>query len=146
MHLPRARHRSADTSASGEVVLLDQVGIEQADAMITAAAAQHRVLLRDAQLRNGLAGIEYAAAGMANSIGVTAGQRRRTGQGLQEIDGTALGGQKAARRSAHLADDAVGGNGIAVARLPANFDSFIALAKYLVEPLAAAQHRVLAHQ
>ena len=36
--------------------------------------------------------------------------------------------------------------GISVARMPANFNALVALAKHIVEPLATAQHGFFAHQ
>jgi hypothetical protein len=77
MQLPRACDRIADSANRGEMIFLDQVGVEQADPMIAAAAAQHSVFLCDAQLRNGLARIQDTAARMLDLINVGARLCRR---------------------------------------------------------------------
>ena len=46
--VPRCGDRCADAADGGDVVLFDQHGIEQADAVILAAAAAHGVLLSEA--------------------------------------------------------------------------------------------------
>jgi hypothetical protein len=75
------------------VVFLDQEGVEQAHAVVVAAAAAHGVLLRLAQARQGLARIEEA-----HRQRLQPPRRRRSaahavavpGQGLQEVQRAAL--------------------------------------------------------
>src|SRR5262249_37980703 len=58
----RALERRADSSGDGDVVVLDQHGIVEAEAMVETAAAAHRVLLQGAQARRGLARAANARA------------------------------------------------------------------------------------
>jgi hypothetical protein len=55
------RHRQGDRTGRHDVIFLDEDSVEQPHAMIVAAADAHRVFLRRAQSRNGLAGVEQAA-------------------------------------------------------------------------------------
>ncbi|MNJ81662.1 hypothetical protein D3C77_805760 [compost metagenome] len=52
------------------MVFLDQEGVVQTDAVVVAAAAGHRVLLRQAQARQRLAGIQQLHRGAVHQIGV----------------------------------------------------------------------------
>src|SRR5690606_4632089 len=53
----------SDAARGGDVVLLDQKGIVQTQAVIAAAAAAHRVLLGRPQPGHGLAGVEQDGGG-----------------------------------------------------------------------------------
>ena len=56
------------------MIFFDQHLIKQTDAMIAAAAAKHRVFLRNPQLGNGFTRIQDAAVGMPDKVGVAACQ------------------------------------------------------------------------
>ena len=90
------------------MVFLDQVGVKQTDPVVAAATAEHSIFLRDTQLGNGLSGIEDAAIGVLDALGISACQRSSAGKCLQKIDGAAFGRQQAASRAADFAHDTVG--------------------------------------
>ncbi len=73
------------------MVFLDENAVEQAHAMIVAAADPHRVFLRRAQARDGFAGVEQPAirAFEQHRIGMRGAWRCRAEQ-LQEIERGAL--------------------------------------------------------
>ena len=63
--MPAARAVSTacgDRARGHDVVFLDQDPVEQPDAVVVAPADAHRILLRRAQARDGLAGIEQLAS------------------------------------------------------------------------------------
>ncbi len=138
------RDRGADAADRGDVVLLDEHGVEQADAVILAAAAADGVLLREAQARQCLARIEDARARAGDDLDECARRRCGARERLEEVQRRALAGDDAARRPAKLADDGVRRYRSAVRGAPVDGDSRIQLPKRLVEPRAAAQCRGLA--
>ncbi|MNC76290.1 hypothetical protein D3C75_1279790 [compost metagenome] len=72
------------------MVFLDQEGIEQADAMVVAAAAGHCIFLRQAQAGQGLAGVEQFHPGTFDQVGERTGTCGHARQHLQEVQRTAL--------------------------------------------------------
>src|SRR5690606_21116058 len=87
---PRGADRLGDAAAGGNVVFLDQECVVQADTVVMTATTGNRVLLRQAQTRNGLAGIEQAHAGAFHQVGIAPAAGRHAGQALQEVQGAAL--------------------------------------------------------
>ena len=67
------------------MVFLDEDSVEQADAVILAAADPHRVFLRRAQSREGLAGVEQPAARAFEPLGERYGGGGRTGQSCRKL-------------------------------------------------------------
>ena len=65
----RRRHGLGHATAGGDMVFLDQEGVVQADAVVVAAAAGDRVLLRQAQAGQGLAGVEQPHLGAFHQVG-----------------------------------------------------------------------------
>ena len=63
----RLAHGRGDRAGRGDVILLDQDRVEQTDAMIRAAAAAHRVFLREPQ-----AGIVLRVSRMRHCVPATA--------------------------------------------------------------------------
>ena len=69
-------HRLGDAAADGDVVVLDQDGVIQTEAVVDPAAAGHGVLLQRAQPRRGLARIRYPRLGPGDGLDVGARQGR----------------------------------------------------------------------
>ena len=88
------RDRLRNRARRHDVVLLDQDSVEEPDAVIPAAADAHRIFLRRAQPREGLAGIEQPASRALDPLGVGMGGGRRAGQKLQEIERRPFSGQE----------------------------------------------------
>ena len=76
--------------------------VEQPDAVVRAAAAAHRVFLREAQTRNRLARVEDAALGARDRVDVPARHRRGCREHLQEVERGALAGEQRARGASSL--------------------------------------------
>ena len=91
---PRGRHGFGNRAGRGDVVLLDQERVVQAEAVIVTAAAAYRVLLRAAQSGNGLAGIQYPRGQTLQPAGVSVRLGRGAGQRLQEVERGALAAQQ----------------------------------------------------
>ena len=75
-----------DAAGRGDVVFLDQHGVVQADAVVGAAAHAHRVLLRQAQAGQRLAGVHDLRARAAHGLDIGGGLGRHGTEQLQEIE------------------------------------------------------------
>src|SRR3569832_346947 len=100
------------------MVFLDQHGVVQTHAMVVAAAAAYRVLLRAAQAGQGLARVEHMDASAGDSLGETVREGRGAAESLQKIECGALAGELAAGGAAQRALNLVGRDEGAVAYLP----------------------------
>src|SRR6185437_16260716 len=112
--------------------------------VIAAAAAPHRVLLRAAQARNGLAGIEHGAARAGDRGDEAARLGRGAAEELQEIDRGALAREDRPRAALDLENHRPGRDPVPVRRPPGETNAGIQLAKRLLRPGAAAEHGFLA--
>ena len=112
--------------------------------MIVAAAAAHRVLLRAAQPREGLAGIENAAAGAGDGVHETPRDGGGGREQLQEIERGALAREYRPRGPGDLAKRLSGGDALAVARAPGEAHLRVETAEGLLRPRPPAEHRLLA--
>ena len=65
----------ADAARRGDVVVLDQDGVEESHAVVGDAAGGGGHFLQQAQAGRGLARIEHAAAGARHGVGVTGAPR-----------------------------------------------------------------------
>ena len=140
-----SRDRCADAADGRDVVLFDQHGVEQADAVVLAAAAAHGVLLREAQTRQRLARIEDARARAGDEIGV----RTRVAVAVPDSVCRKFSAVRspvtmlrAGPRSSQTTVSAA--SCVAVGGAPSDGDARVELPKRLVEPGAAAQRRGLA--
>ena len=88
----------------GEVIVLDEKLVVEADAMIRAATAADGVLLQHAEAGSGLAGIEDLGAGPGDGIDVAAGLGGDAGELLDEVEGAALGGEDGGGGTADFED------------------------------------------
>ena len=126
------------------MVFLDQEGVVQADAVVVAAAAGHRVLLRQAQAGQGLAGVQQLHGGAFDQVGVipAAGGHRR--EGLQEIQGAAFAAEQRARRAFDAEQHLVGFDALAILHAPVHRHARIQLAEHRIDPGRATDHGRLA--
>ena len=110
------RQRRGDAAGGGDMIVLDQRGVIQAEAVVEAAAAAHGIFLQGAQAGQGLAGADDARLGALHRLD----QRRRgggdAGQMAQEIQRHPLGGQDGAGRAADGGQQRAGCNVAAVRR------------------------------
>jgi hypothetical protein len=126
------------------VVLLDQDGVEQTDAVIFAPATTHRIFLCVPQAGEGLSCIEDNRAGAFHGLDELSRPAGRAGQGLQEIECGAFTTEYGAGLSREVADFHPGVDGIPVAGIPANLNAGIQLTEGLVKPGPAGKNCVLA--
>ncbi len=92
------QHRR-DAAGDRDVVVLDQDRIVEAEAMIEAAAAAHRIFFQRAQAGGGLAGAADAQFGAGGVAHVIRCQRGDAGQPADKIQRGALAGQHRSRRA-----------------------------------------------
>ena len=103
----------ADASGEPHVVVLNQHGIEEPDAMIGRASHCHGVFFERAQRWRRLSGVEHGDAS-AGRVHERTGARRDAGETLQKIERGALPHQESARAAAHLGDLFASGTAIAI--------------------------------
>lgn len=91
----------------GEVVVLDQHAVKEAQPVVPAPAAGHRVLFQHAEAGRGLARVEQLGVGPAQRRDILGRLRRDAGKLLEKIQRRALGfeqgGRRADDRSQHVA-------------------------------------------
>ena len=95
-----ATHGFSDAPGQALVVVLDEDGIVEAEAVVGAAAAAHGVFLQHAQRGRGLARVEHRDA-PASGVDESRGQRGDTRQPLQDIEGGTFGREERAGASGH---------------------------------------------
>ena len=132
-----------DRARGGDVVLFDEHHVVKTHAVIAAAAAPHGILLRRAQAREGLAGVEDRAAGAGDRGGEAARLGGGRGEELQEVERSALAGEDRPGRALDLEDHRSGREPLPVRRPPGEADARVQAAKSLLGPGAATEHRVL---
>ncbi len=104
----------ADSAGGGDVIVLDENGVVEADAVIGDAAGCGGRLFERAQAGGGLAGVEHAAAGAGDGIGVLAGESGDAAQALEEVEGDALAFEQGAGAAADSGEDLAIDAGIAI--------------------------------
>ena len=118
----------------GDVVLLDEDHVVEADAMILRAAAPYGVFLRGAQAGQRFARVEDDAARAGYGVDESACCGRGRRQELQEVERRALAREHRARRSRDLENDLVGRDPVAVVGVPAEFDVGVEVAEGSFRP------------
>ncbi len=108
----RPLDRRAEAAGQGAVVVLDQHAVVEAEAMVAAAAAAHRVLLEGAQPGGGLAGADDARGVRPDRRHQLAGGGGDAGEAAEEVERRALGREEGAGGSAHHRQD-LAGDGVA---------------------------------
>lgn len=126
------------------MVLLDQNGVPQREAVVAAATAAHGVFLRNAQPGQRLAGVDNLRPGAGNRVGVDAGLAGNCRQQLQEIQRTALGGKQGAGIGADPAKHLVGCDAVAIGGAPVDLGDRVETLDAALEPGATAEHAGLA--
>ncbi len=135
---------AGDAATGKDMVLLDEVGVEEADAVVLAAAASDGVLLGTAQAGNGLAGVEQAAAGLFQLGHITGGEGGDAGEGLHKVEGIALAGQQQAGRTMEAEQLLIGGEALAILHQPLHLHLAAELGKDFIHPGLAAEDAGLA--
>ncbi len=93
---PRALDRGAHAAGDGDVVVLDQHGVIQAEPVVRSAADPHRVFLREPQPRHGLAGAAHLRPGAGDGVGDAARAGRDAAEVAEEVQRRPLRRQDAA--------------------------------------------------
>jgi len=133
--------RLGDAPAGSDMVFLDQEGVIQPDAVVVAAATGDRVLLRQAQARQRLAGIQQLDLGIGDKVGQIASAGGHPGQQLQEVQRAAFASEQRTGRSFEVKQRLVGQHSLAVSHLPVHGDPWIQLAEHRVHPGGAGDDR-----
>ena len=89
--------RLADAAAHGDMVVLDEEGVVEAEAMVHRAAAAHRIFLEGAQARRRLARAADLRIGMGDERHIFRRQGRDARQAAHEVERDAFGGEDGAR-------------------------------------------------
>ena len=109
-----AGDRRRDAARGRDVVVLDQHGIVEAEAVVAAPARAHRVFLRRAEPWKGLARIRHTRAEGAHSLDDGGGCGRDPGEMAEKVERGPLGGEDGARRAADAGDRLAGADAAAV--------------------------------
>ena len=91
----RRAQGGGDAARDRDMVVLDQHGVIEAEAMVDAAAAAHGIFLEGAQAGRGLPGAADFRLGMGDGLRVMRGQGRDAAQAAEKIQRDAFGGQDA---------------------------------------------------
>ncbi len=113
----RAFQRGADAAGDRDMIVLDQHRVVEAEAVIEAAAAAHRIFLQGAQPRRGLAGADQAGVGAFQLVDQRSCRGGDAGQMAGEIQRGAFGCEHRARIAGDRHQRGLLGNGVAVARM-----------------------------
>ena len=99
MAAPRAQalERLGQPAGGGDVIVLHQHSVIEAEAVVDAAAGAHRVFLEGAQARRRLAGAGDARSGAFDRGDVGSGERRDAAQMPKKIERGALGREQRPR-------------------------------------------------
>ena len=91
----------ATVTESGEVIVLDENAVEQAESMVVSATATHGILFQQPPARQCLAGVENPRLQPGNRIDVAAGLRGDAAEVLKEVECCAFAGEDGTHRPAH---------------------------------------------
>ena len=94
----------ADAARRGDVVVLDQDGVEESHAVVGDAAGGGGHLFQEAQAGRGLARVEHAAFGARHGVGITARRGGHAAEPLEKIQRHALAFEQGAGAAAHRRD------------------------------------------
>ena len=121
------------------MILLDEVGVEQADSVILATATSDCVFLGGAQPRQGFAGIEQTAVGVRQFGHVAGGECGNTRKGLHEVQCVALAGQQDAGRAVQAKQLLIGRELFAILHFPLHLDLTAELGEHFIHPGLATE-------
>src|SRR5215469_3021818 len=106
----RALDRSRYRTCGRDVVVLDQNSAVEPEAVIVSAADPYRVFFQGAQPRVGLASVDDPRGGPCHRLDEPIGQRRYSGEQLNEIQRDPLAGQQTSQLARVLSDHHAGLN------------------------------------
>jgi hypothetical protein len=132
-----------DAAGGQDVVFLDQDAVVEADALVLAAADLDRVLLGQAQARQGLAGIEDFRLAALYRFHVAPRGGGGGGEGLQEVEGRPFGGEQGPGGAADFAQHLAFADAGAFLGAPGDFHPRVHLPEAFLEPGRAAQDGLL---
>ncbi|MNM73843.1 hypothetical protein D3C81_855870 [compost metagenome] len=112
--------------------------------MVVATAAGDRVLLRQAQAGQGLAGVEQLDLGVGHLVGEELRVSRNARQHLQEVQRRALAAEQGTGRAFKVEQHLVGGGAVAILDLPVHRYPWVELAEYRINPGRTGNHAVIA--
>lgn len=108
------------------------------------ATAQDRILLRQSEAGQRLAGVDHLRLGAGNRVSILACLGGYAGEKLQEIERRAFPGQHGARRTFDFADKLIGYKMCAILHTPGDPYRAVELHEASLEPSGAAQDGVFA--
>src|SRR4029453_372157 len=111
----RALEHRAEAAGAGDIVVFDQHGIGESEAVVETAAATHGVFFQGTQARRGLAGAADARARTGHAADEFVRRRRYPQKTPEKMEPTPLGGKPRARGPRHDHQFALGRNARAVA-------------------------------
>ena len=94
---------------NGEVIVFDEDGVREREAVVVAAAAADGVALEEAERRCGFAGVDDAGVGAGGLFYKLRGEGGDTREALDEVEGDALGLEDGAGRALGVCESGVGG-------------------------------------
>ena len=112
-----------DAAGERDVVVLDEDGVIEAEAVVHAAAAAHRVFFGDAQAGRGFAGADDAGLGVGDGAGNAVGGAGDATEMTEKIQCDAFAGEDFAGRSAEPGDDVARADAAAIRSLDVHFDA-----------------------
>ena len=98
-------NRRGDAARRFDMVVLDQHGVEQAEAVIGSAALANRHLVQNPEPRNGFSRVINFCFRFADGIHVGGGQGRNAAHALEKIQRRALGLQDGGQSAFHPRED-----------------------------------------
>ena len=113
--------------------------------MVYATPALHRIFLCPSKMGDGLAGIEYTAGRMLDTLGIASCDRCSTRQGLEEIECCTFRGEQSPGWTRNFTQQAIGTHPVAVLCGPIESCRIGTLPECFAEPGGATQHGILAY-
>ncbi len=111
-------NRFGNSAAGKDMVLFDEIGVVETDAVVLATTTGYRVLLGSAQTRDSLAGVEQPAIGLLQLGDIASGESGNAGEGLDEVQRIALAGQQQAGWAVEAEQLLIGRDHLAILHLP----------------------------
>ena len=122
---------SGGVAGDGEVVVLGQHAVEEAEAVVGAAAGADGEAFEFAESGGGFAGVEDEGFGAVHRVNKAAGEGGDAAEALEEVERGAFGRKEGAGRTVGGEDEGAGGELVAVVFLEGDFDGGIDLAEDL---------------
>src|SRR5262245_39503192 len=143
--LPHQRHGWRDTASQADVIVLDEHGVEETNAMVGRATRGDGVFLQHPQCRRRLSGVENGDAA-AGRIDEAPGSGGDPGPSRQEIERGALRHEQRARRSRYAPERVAGLHTIAVGLAKFRPNLWFQLAERLERDVDTREHAIRLRQ